>query len=170
MKNATLYIFIGAPGAGKTTVAQRIAELTGAKHIWADAERHRLFPNPTHAPEESAELYDKLNAATDYLLRQGRSVVFDTNFNYLADRQKLRDIASSNKAKTVVIWLTTPLETARKRALHSEVLRNGYDYHMSAQQFDDIVQKLEPPTKDEKIIKIDGSELDVTALKQHLGL
>ncbi|MDL2362806.1 MAG: ATP-binding protein [Patescibacteria group bacterium] len=170
MGKPKLFLFIGAPGAGKTTIAQAVAELTGAKHLWADAERHKLFPRPTHSKEESTELYTKLNKTADYLLGEGRSVVFDTNFNFYIDRKKLRKIAAVNRADTVLIWLTTPLALSKRRAVSPPTTRNGYDTHMSDTQFDDIVCKLEVPRNNEKFIKIDGTKLDHERIKQILQL
>ena len=164
MSKRKLYLFVGYPGAGKTTIAQAIAKQTGAKHLWADVERHKLFPKPTHSIEESTALYRQLNDATDYLLQQGRSVVFDTNFNYAADRQKLRDIADKHGAETIIVWVDTPLDIAKQRAVHSQVARNGYDFVMSESQFDDIARKLEPPTESEKVLKIDGTNFDESSL------
>lgn len=160
MSKTKLYLFIGAPGAGKTTIAKLIAEKTGAKHLWADVERHKLFPNPTHSTEESNELYRQLNAATDYLLKQGKSVVFDTNFNHRADRDHLRAIAAGAGAETVIIWMVTPYNVAHDRAVGSGEQRNGYITQMTNEEFKAIVEKLEEPTEDEKVIKIDGTNID----------
>jgi predicted kinase len=164
MSKLTLYLFIGYPGAGKTTVAKNLAEVTGAVHLWADQERHKFFPNPTHSHEESDALYAKLNDVTEYLLAEGKSVIFDTNFNYFADREKLREIASKYHAETIILWISTPVEVARDRAVCSHEVRNGYEMNMTNEQFDDIVSKLEPPTKDEKVIKIDNPKLDAKEL------
>lgn len=160
MSKPTLYLFIGYPGAGKTTVAQQIAETTGAKHLWADLERHKMFPQPTHSLAESTALYDRLNQATDYLLGQGKSVVFDTNFNFYEDRQKLREIAARHHTETIIIWVATPVDVARKRAVGTHMQRNGYPLTMTEEQFNKIVSKLEPPRKHEKVIKINGAKLD----------
>jgi len=160
MKRHTLYLFVGYPGAGKTRVSRIIAETNGAVHLWADTERHKMFPNPTHSLEESQQLYDHLNAVTEDLLAQGKSVVFDTNFNFHADREKLRAIAERQGAEMIILWIATPVEVAKKRAVGTRLLRNGYTMSMSEEQFDAIAAKLEPPTKDENFIKIDGTEID----------
>lgn len=155
-----LYLFIGAPGAGKTYIARAIAKATGAKHIWADFERHKLFRQPTHSKQESDQLYEQLNQAAQYLLAEGKSVIYDTNFNYYEDRQKLREIAGLHNAETVLIWVTTPMGVARDRAVCDHETRNGYLMSMSNEQFDAIVSKLEVPKKDEKVIKINGAKFD----------
>ncbi len=170
MSKPTLYLFIGYPGAGKTKIAQIIAEETGAKHLWADLERHRLFPKPTHSRQESTELYEQLNQAAEYLLAQDKSVVFDTNFNFYNDRQKLRNIAARRGAETVIIWVNTPVDVARDRAVCSNKMRNGYPMNMSDAEFTAIVSKLQPPRKDEKIIKIDGTKIDRAGVMALLSL
>jgi len=167
-KQKYLYLFIGYPGAGKTTIAKTLAEYSGAKHLWADVERHKLFPNPTHSKKESDELYDMLNYSTGYLLQQNKSVIFDTNFNYYSDREKVRKIADKYNAKTIVIWLTTPKDIAYKRSVESHESRNLYEINMTKDQFDSIVKKLEPPKDDETVIKIDGTKISVAEIKKKL--
>jgi predicted kinase len=164
MPKPKLYLLIGYPGAGKTTVSKIIAKTTGATHLWADYERHKLFGQPTHSQHESGLLYDALNAQAEHLLASGQSVVFDTNFNFYADRQKLRAIAGKHGAETILVWITLPAALAKSRAVNTTSSRNGYDMSMSEAQFDAIVSKLEPPREDEKVIKIDGTKLDEQAV------
>jgi predicted kinase len=160
MTKLKLYLFIGYPGAGKTTVAKILTDVTGGVHLWADQERHKRFERPTHSRQESLELYDELNKQAEKLLAEGKTVIFDTNFNFAADRQQLREIATRQGAETVVIWITLPEEVAKSRAVHIDDTRNGYNTSMTEEQFERIIAKLEPPTEDEKIIKIDGTKLD----------
>lgn len=164
MATARLFLFVGSPGAGKTSIANVIAIAAGATHLCADVERHKLYDKPTHSVAESTELYNKLNDAAGYLLEHGKSVVFDTNFNFYEDRQKLRTIADHYGATTLIIWVTTPNALSKKRAVAAETTRNGYDINMTAEQFDAIVAKLEPPRKDENFIKIDGTNIDEEAV------
>jgi len=165
-----LYFFIGYPGAGKTSVARFVAGAAGAVHLWADVERHKLFRHPTHSEAESLELYDRLNRRASELLAAGKSVVYDTNFNFYRDRQKMRDIAVRSGGEPVLIWISVPKRVAKQRAVHAAETRNGYEFSMSDAQFEAITSKLEPPVKDEKFIKVDGLKLDKRHVLTQLGL
>lgn len=155
-----LYLLVGYPGAGKTTLSKLIAARTGAIHLWADVERHKLFGGATHSQAESHTLYDYLNKETDKLLAAGHSVVFDTNFNFRADRDLLRQLAQKNKAETVVVWVQIPKQVAKDRVVGKVDPRNGYRVAMTEPQFNAITAKLEPPAEDENVIKINGSKFD----------
>lgn len=161
---------IGYPGAGKTSVSKVIAKETGAIHMWADHERRKMFGEPTHSHEENLRLYDVLNRQADKLLSEGHSVIFDTNFNYYEDRQHLREIAAKHGAKTSVIWITTPKEVAKKRAVHDSHGRHTRVYgNMPESDFERIAKQLQPPQKDEKVIKISGIKIDSGEVMRLLG-
>jgi predicted kinase len=170
MGKPRLYLLVGYPGSGKTTISRIIHEVTGATHIWTDWERRTMFRQPTHSSSENTKLYDYLNTLTSQLLSEGKSVIFDTNFNFFKDRQHLRKIATQAGAETIVIWLTTSKDLSKKRAVQTGTIRNGYTARMTAEQFETIVSHLEPPDKNEKVIKIDGTRLDSRHVKKILGL
>jgi predicted kinase len=157
MSQPVLYMFVGYPGAGKTTVAQLIHKITGAEHIWADKERHERFGSKYRA-EDSAELYNYLNEQTSRLLSDNKSVIFDTNFNFFADRAYLRDIAAKNGAVVKLVWLTTPKELAYQRAVAQPNNDSTRLYtSMTHEDFERIASRLEPPTEEEQPITIDGT-------------
>jgi predicted kinase len=166
-----LYLFVGYPGAGKTTIALHIAAKTGAMHIWADRERLKMFGEPTHGPAETRQLYDYLNKVAGDLLLEGKSVIYDTNFNMRKDRDHMRQIAAAAGAEAVTIWVTTPRTLAESRALAStDAQPTRLLGSMEPAAFERIAGHLEPPTEDEKVLKIDGTELDIPALERELGI
>ena len=78
MTRPKLYLFVGYPGAGKTTASKIIAQHTGATHLWADHVRGKMFERPLHSVDESHQLYERLNQRTAELLAAGQSVIYDT--------------------------------------------------------------------------------------------
>lgn len=171
MPKPRLYIFIGYPGAGKTTIARIIHEKTGAEHLWADHVRQEMFKKPTHSLSESIQLYDHLNKVTAELLSKGTSVIYDTNFNFLSDRMHMRQIANEQNAESMVIWVTTPRDIAKQRAVDvADGAMHRVLGSMTPTEFDTIADKLETPDTNEKVIKIDGTNLDEADLLRQLGL
>jgi predicted kinase len=167
---ATLYLFVGYPGSGKTTVANYICDLTSAVHLWADRERQEMFGDPAHTLTESNTLYSYLNGKTLELLKSGKSVVFDTNFNYRKDRDHLRSIAEETGSQLLIIRMTTPVELARKRALHdAHAERNGMHETMSPETFQRIVDHFEPLVN-EPHLELDGTNVSKETIRELLGL
>lgn len=153
---------MGYPGAGKTTTAKVIHELTGAKHLWADHLRKKRFITPRHTMDEHKALYGSMNEQTTKLLAEGKSVIFDTNFNYYRDRKRLRDIAAQAGANTKLLWVVVPKELANKRAtVHSDHPSNTTRMlgNMAQSVFERLSNNLEPPQPDEPYIEIDGTKV-----------
>ncbi len=174
MAKPTLYLMLGYPGAGKTTTAKVIHELTGAVHLWADQIRRERFEKPTYSHQENLQLYKYLNELTAELLRTGQSVIFDTNFNFYKDRQRLRQIAKKHSAKIRLLWIKTSKEIAKERATdnahaqHTRVLGN-----MQLKDFERMTANLEPPHDNERYIDVDGTRVTreyISSLLQADGL
>jgi predicted kinase len=167
----TLYLLVGPPGSGKTTAATIIAEASGAEHIWVDHERAQMFAQPTHSPAESRQLYQHLNRRAAELLGQGKSVVFDTNFNRFDDRQLMRQIAAQAGATVQIIQLTTDRELAQVRAMQTKhARRNQMPGPMSGQTFQAITSHYQPLKAGEDGIKVDGHDIDRLELLTKLNL
>lgn len=171
MNKSHLYLLVGYPGSGKTTVAKIIHEKSGAEHLWTDWERRSMFDQPTHSDSENIKLYSYLNTLTGQMLNEGKSVIFDTNFNFKKDRDHLKKIAEQNNAKTWIIWVNTSRELSKKRATEQTEERvNRVLGRMSAEDFDRIADHLQAPQESEAFIKIDGTDVDKDALIKQLSL
>ncbi len=168
---AVLFLMVGFPGAGKTTTSRLIAKLTGAVHIWADNERRKMFGDPTHSLPESKALYAHLNNLAAELLGQGKSVIFDTNFNFRRDRDHLRAIACAAGADTRIIWIQVDKSLALDRAQHEDhATDNHYTETMQRSDFDRMTSHLQAPTADEQPIILDGTCITASYLSEKLGL
>lgn len=165
----TVYLMLGYPGAGKTTAARALHQITGAVHLWADKIRNERYPQPTHSHEENLELYTYLNELTAELLATGQSVIFDTAFNFYKDRQYLRAIASKHGATVVLLWVQTKKDLARERATHPDhAARNTYPHTMPEERFERITGDLETPRPDEAYIPVDGTKITSAYMRQLL--
>lgn len=166
---ATLYLMLGYPGAGKTTAARVVHDVTGAVHLWADQVRRQRFGTPTYSDTENDRLYTDMNQTASRLLLAGKSVVFDTNFNYLKDRDHLRQLARRAGADTIVLWVTVNKQLAKQRATQDAHTQNSRVLgDMPHEDFDRLADNLEPPQPGEQYIALDGTKITPDYIKQHL--
>lgn len=164
----TLYLMLGYPGAGKTTAAKILAQLTGAIHIWADYERRQTHGKPVYSQAENDALYQQLNFRAAKLLEQKHSVIYDTAFNHQKDRVALRTLAHNLGLQTIIIWVKAPKELAKTRAQSMSDLHGtrilGAD--MSDERFEELANKLEHPDSDEVVVELDGQKLSEDYIRQ----
>lgn len=159
MTQPTLYLLIGYPGAGKTTAAKLIAELTGANRLSSDEVRLQLFAKPKFSEAEHQKLYAHLNTRCQDLLQAGTSVIYDANLNRYEHRQEKYDIAHKLGVKTVLIWVKTPRPLAKERATHTERARFIPQHETAPAMFDRIADIIEPPKPHESAVIIDGTHI-----------
>jgi len=165
----TLYLLLGYPGSGKTTASKVIHELTGAVHLWADHIRRERFGTPTYSHKENIALYKHLNELTAELLAAENSVIFDTNFNFYKDRERLRRVAAAHDAKAILIWVRVPKHVAKERATknaHTQETRVLGD--MPVGEFERMSRNLQPPVKGEPYIELDGTRITHAYVQEKL--
>lgn len=169
---AKLYLMLGYPGAGKTTVAEHIHHLTGAVHLSSDKIRLELFPKPTFSEEEHAALYAEIDRRTHDLLAVGEDVIYDANLNRYVHRKEKYDICQQTGATPQLIWVKTATELAKERATVLGV--NDPDRrpfgNLDGAVFDRLASEIEPPTQGEKPIVIDGQNVSRESVAVALGI
>jgi hypothetical protein len=167
---ATLYLMLGYPGAGKTTTAEVIRELTGALHLSSDKLRHELFDQPGFTQPEHDALYKELDARAEALLAQGRDVIYDANLNRYQHRWDKYQICARAGAKPVLVWVQTPKDLAKQRATAMHRLHLAPADETLSQLFDRIAGIIEEPVPDEPYTAIDGTKVTPQYVANCLGL
>ena len=156
----------GYPGAGKTSAAKIIHELTGAEHLSSDEIRLELFPKPTYTQEEHDSVYATLNKKTEELLRAGKSVIYDANLNRYKHRLEKYDMCERTDAKPVLLWVQAPRELARDRAVmrgHHHLVPEDETFES---MFERVTSVIEEPREDEPLYTVSGDPLDKSAVAE----
>lgn len=152
-------MMFGYPGAGKTTTAKIINDLTGAEHLSSDVLRLELFPNPTYTQEEHDAVYAELDKRAEELLRQGKSVIYDANLNRYKHRLEKYEMCERTKSRPILFWVQAERELARDRAVlrgHHHLVPKDETFES---MFDRVTSVIEEPQEDEPLYIVDGTRL-----------
>jgi predicted kinase len=170
MTQPTLYLMLGYPGAGKTTAADIISELTGAEHLASDIVRLELFPFPKFTDDEHDTLYKTLDERTKALLLDDKNVIYDANLNRFQHRKEKYDICDETGALAVLIWIQTAKDIAKQRAAHKSRAKLWHADETPHAMFDRLVDVFEEPGLDEPFIAMDGTKITSDYVREVLGL
>lgn len=122
-----LILMHGYSGSGKTWVSSRLLERLGAVRLRSDIERKRMYglaedASTGSAPGEglydadtSARTYERLFTLTGELLDAGHLVILDAAFLDADRRRQARALAAGLDARFVIVDVTAPEETVRRR-------------------------------------------------------
>lgn len=167
MSTPTLYLMLGYPGAGKTSVAEKIAQASGAVHLNSDWFRLHMYKNPTFSQEEHDSLYGNLDYLCELILSTGKSVIYDANLNRFEHRKEKYDIADKIGAKVKLVFVNTDKDIAKQRAT-VEADKNPAHRpfgNMASKTFERLTSEIELPRPSEPTIKIDGGKFTDDEIK-----
>jgi predicted kinase len=169
MDKPRLYLMLGYPGAGKTSVAKIIEKLTGAVRLSSDDLRLQLFPHPTYSQDEHDAVYKELDRRTEALLQEGKGVIYDANLNRYIHRIEKYVIAERTNARAVLVWVQVPRDLARERAVlrgHHHLVPKDETFES---MFDRVSSIIEEPREDERAYTLDGTEVDDQSVQKLLN-
>lgn len=169
MSKATLHLLMGLPGAGKSTLARQLSELTKATRLSSDETRIMLFDEPCFSQDEHDRLYAILDHNLEHLLAAGMDVIYDANLNRRVHRDEKYATAREYDAEVKLWWVQTPEELAKQRRVDEQdelLLPEG---ETSEKMFDRIAAIIEKPGNDEPHVVIDGRNIKPDDIKKHLS-
>jgi aminoglycoside phosphotransferase family enzyme/predicted kinase len=106
----------GAPGTGKTTLAQALADEFGFVRLGTDDVR-REVPSPrTYTPEAKTATYQALLAQARDALEHGESVVADATWTEQAMRDLATETADETSSRLIALECRAPVSVAAARA------------------------------------------------------
>lgn len=149
---ATLYLICGKIGAGKSTLAKRLASRPATLLISEDHWTSNLFAGELDTLEDYARLSARLRAAMAPhivdILRHGLSVVLDFPANTVRIRNWMRLLIADAQVTHELHLLDIPDEICRRR-LHQRNAGGQHPFQVSDDEYDQFMRYFVPPTADE---------------------
>ncbi|HUD05252.1 MAG TPA: AAA family ATPase [Patescibacteria group bacterium] len=153
MNKPILYILSGMSFAGKSVLAREIAKTKSIPYIDPDeVSRERgLGLNGEFIPEEIwKDIHKEAEQRAIEILKQGKSLVYDTTALIKKDRDYLRNLANENGAEPLVIIVNISREDAFKRWQENNTTNERYAVHIN--DFNMCADGFQFPKDDEKFI------------------
>lgn len=164
----TLHLLMGLPGAGKTTLAKTLQKITKAARLSSDDYRLIIYPEPTFSQKEHDNLYGLIDHSVEHLLEAGHDVIYDANLNRKTHRQEKYNLAKKYDSNTILWWVKTPKELAKKRRIDEQDHTLLPEGETSENMFERIASIIEVPKSDEPYIEIDGQSITAHVVKEAL--
>ena len=153
MLSPTLHFFCGKAGAGKTTVASRIAQEHRAVLISEDVWLIRLYGDQMKTFDDYIRVSTKVKTVigplTVDLLNAGLSVVLDFQANTKAGRAWFRSVFEQARCAHVLHFVSTSDKTCLERICLRNVERPEGSHHLTEEQFFQISSYFEAPDETE---------------------
>jgi predicted kinase len=162
MTKKYLFLMLGFPGSGKSYVADWLALHMKAVHLRGDEMRLRMFNenNPElHTWKYQQQVIGAMQYAVGQILEAGYPVIYDSNHNSVKGRVPMHEVARKSDAVSITVWVKAPLELAKERVLE-RAAQGGMHKVFGIDFVDRMANNLQPPTKDELAIELDGTQTE----------
>jgi predicted kinase len=153
----TLFVMSGLSFSGKTTLARKISQATGAPIVSYD----ELFA--TTERDASVSGLDEWYLITGLVdgharahLAAGRSVIVDTLNEDRIDRDRLRAIAAEHGAEAIVVHVDAPRALIEARRRENEI--TGVRGTTADESFEFVLSRFEPPAPAERSIRYQAGD------------
>lgn len=144
MKQATLVLLCGLPGAGKTTLAGKLAKETPAAVMSPDQEMYKrgisFFDEKARAEIEAEQWLEAKK-----LLKEGQNVILENGFWGRSERDQLRLEAHSLGARIELYYLDVPLEELWRRVDARNKRETKIDAPITREKLEQSAKSMQTP-------------------------
>nr|WP_256296564.1 AAA family ATPase [Haloarchaeobius salinus] len=110
-----LLVVCGLPGAGKTTIAEAVADRVDGRLVRTDVVRKDLFPDPEYTEAEKLAVYAELLARGREAVEDGETAVLDGTFKEARFREDVVDLAADLGVDFRLVKVECDEAVARRR-------------------------------------------------------
>ena len=149
---ATLYLMVGLPCAGKTTLALTLEREHSAIRLTLDEWHLRLFGQDAEDPEHNARhrlieslLWDVASRA----LALGTNVILDFGFWAREEREDFRSRAKKLGASSEVHFLDVPHDELLRRLAQRNAQHSKFSFRIPEEMMKPWIESFQKPTTDE---------------------
>ncbi|MCL4360371.1 ATP-binding protein [Patescibacteria group bacterium] len=157
-KQPIAYLICGFIGSGKTTVARKLEEETGAVRITKDEWIIKIFGNKITADKNFAAYDNKItDLATETafkILKAGKDVILDEGFWVKSQRDDIKKKIYEIGAKPILYYVACSMEKMRERVISRSKNPPRDSFEISGETFDSYVEYWQPPGEDEECIAV----------------
>lgn len=151
----------GYPGSGKTFFSRNLCERNNWLYLSSDRIRRKTYPEPTYTKDESRAVFGFMDYLAEEALSKGISVVYDANFNFASDREKLEGIATRQNSIHALVHIQTPEDVAfpRTQSRHDNAHETEKDIYrpITKEVYEELKAEMEPLGTSDRVIAINGT-------------
>ncbi len=158
LMSTRLYLLCGLSFAGKSTLAKQLAAPLDAVIVECDQYIAAVRPNQLSKMDEWRAIQNLARARVRELLQSGKSVIYDDLMVKPDTRMAVTELAGQCGAKTVTIYLNTPVAVTRQRQQDKSPTPEQQSEWEAHTQL--LLSQLAPPSRNEAVWVEPGYTLD----------
>ena len=150
----TVYMMLGLPGSGKTTLSAQLSSQLGVSKFSLDDEYFSRVPNVQQEQRDFAierEIAESIKERVAALIREGESAVLDFCPWRRHQREEYYRFIKEHGAVPLVYYLPVERDELLRRLEVRNALKSAAYQFMTAAMLSEFYDRFDPPTEDENV-------------------